>query len=340
MRHLLVPVVVLLGTAALAGCLSNDPLAGFDCSKPRFSAETPVILAPPGERTYDGTDMTVGNGTLSVDTDDGSNTGTVVAEITRPDGGTYRVRWTDFHAEPAWKDGGIASHVVEHGASGHGHRMEPRFDLCSGAWGSTTEVTLDGEPIADPVTGGTTFNAHYMLTKQAMLEEGSHAIYKSDRQTPYDPRTAEDGHVFPDRPEGHFAVWGAGAYEGGYAVPDPPAETVFHNDTATGADYQEEYAIPVDAVMSEVAVEVRVTGGAGQLDIVLRNPDGEVVDSGQAGPTGSATLSATGPLVLGNHTLVVSGVGAEASYAAEVTVDPPLPFLLHVVYVDVDLDPS
>lgn len=206
----------------------------------------------------------------------------------------------------------------------------------AGAVGSVV-LLLPFAPLAGPITGGTTFNAHYMLTKNAMLEEGTYKVYKLHRQTPYDPRNAEDGYVFPDRPEGHFAIWGQGAYEEGYAVPDPAPETTPHRDTATGAGYRKTYDIPVIAVMSHLAVEVQVTAGVGQLDAAPKDPEGEVLDSDRATPTSPARLSASGPFSLGNHTLEVTGLAVQATYSATVTVDPPAPFLLHVIYVNVEV---
>lgn len=91
------------------------------------------------------------------------------------------MKWTKFAIQPGatWQDGGIASNVAEHGASGQGNKMEPQMALVSGGWG-TAEATLDGQPLVDPVSGGTLWNAHHMVTKDAMMDATTHASHLAE----------------------------------------------------------------------------------------------------------------------------------------------------------------
>lgn len=312
-----------------AGCVSAVPRARF-----RATAGAPVVMPPPWT-PYDGSGMTQGRGTMTIATDDAVNTGAVDIDLTTADGRRYVVHWTDFHDQPgqAWQDGGIAAGVVEHGASGHGNKMEPQLDLASGGWG-TASASVDGKPLVDPVTGAAVLNAHYMVTKEAMLEPGTMKIYKSDRKAIFDPRTPGDGYVFPGRTEGHFALWGAGAYTDGYAFHAPSTTELDFSDVVTGPGYDQAFPVSIPGVMTRLMVAARLTGGAGQLTVTLKDPGGKTISSADL-----TTVQRTaqldipdGPMVRGNDTLEVRGTGVQASYDVSVSVAPPTPFLLHVVF--------
>lgn len=308
----------------------------------RATASQPVILPPPDAPLYgyDGSGMRAVQGQLVVEVDEARDEGFVDVELDAPEG-RYSVHWTDFHEQPgqSWQEGGLVADVVEHGASGHGNKMEPQFDLHMGGWGSAS-LLLDGTPVVDPYSGGTTLNAHFMVTKEAMMEEGTRKVYKADRQTPFDPQTPGDGYVFPGRPEGHASFWGHGAYKDGIAIPTPPPIMDDHTDTATGATYTKSYPIPIQAVLATIQVDASIRGGGvGQLTLTLMDPSGTTVASGTLTAQQGASLSSPeGPLELGDWTLEVSGVGAQATYDAHVTTTLPTSFLLHVVYTSVTID--
>ncbi|MHB8604571.1 MAG: hypothetical protein ACYDCK_04885 [Thermoplasmatota archaeon] len=329
-------VAVLLGAiVVLSGCLSHAGSAVV------FHGQgTAPVVMPPAGTPYDGTGMSLTQGNMEVHVFDANNTGYVDVTVVAPDG-KYEVHWSNFSDQPnsPWQDGGIACGpgLIEHGASGHGNKMEPQFDLLCGGWGHAT-ATRDGKPLTDPITGATSFNAHFMVTKESMLESGTFKIYKSDRTSVFDPKTPGDGYVFAGRNEMHFALWGANVYTAGIAHRAGPPVTLTASDAVTGPTYERAFPIPIAAIMDNVAIDVAVSGGAGNLAVALKDPSGALVSSATLTPVApAASLAAHGPLKLGNYTLDVSGEGVQASYAAKVVVTPPDPFLLHVVFTGVTL---
>lgn len=323
-------LIVSLAVVGFSGCMDSGDDQCHDLTA-RFSEG--VLLAPPDERTYDGSDMERIEGHIELETHDTDNTGTVSADLQLPQG-RLGVTWTDFHSDVDWKDGGIASRVVEHGASGHGHRMEPEMRLCSGGWGTTTQVTLDGKGLLDPVTGKEELNVHYMLASDAMMDPETLGIYQKDGQTPYDPQDADNGYVTRGRDEGHFAIWGEGAYKEGYAVGKPETNTTTYRDAIPSPGTETIHVITIDAVMTTIQASVAVTT-AGALDVELRGPGGEVLADGQATTGSPVTLTTDEPLERGDHLLVVSGTGV-GTYDAQVVVTPPTPLLIHVVFLTVE----
>jgi hypothetical protein len=316
-----------------AGCLDDDTF--------QANASDPILMAPPAtpKYGYDGQGMVASTGTLTMDVDDNSNTGSVDVELNVPSGpyrGTYTIHWTDFHNQPnqTWQDGGIACDLAEHGATGHGNKMEPRMDLHCAGWGTAT-AARDGQPVTDPMTGSTSFNAHFMVSKQAMLHDGK--VTKADGVTPFDPLTPGDGHVVDGRNEGHFALWGQGAYKDGIAQAPLPAETSTVADTATSATYAREYPVAITAPGARLTVEAAAGIGIGQLTVTLRDPEGIAVSQETLLPTMAVSLQATAPLTPGEYVVEVTGAGAQLPYTLDITVTPPEPFLLHAVFQAVEL---
>lgn len=332
--HLLVLLVV------LAGCTSKGPGTTVHAD-----ATDPMLMPPPDTPGYgyDGAGMVAATGSMVVHADNAANQGYVTVALDVPSGpyqGNYAVNWTDFHIQPgaAWQDGGIACGpgLVEHGASGHGNKMEPQFDIDCAGWGTAT-LTRNGTAVTDPVTGATAFNAHFMLTKEAMLQPGGKVV-KADRTSPFDPHTPGDGYVDPSRMEAHLALWGPGAYQSGIAAPQPKANTTTFQDTATGAAYTKDYRVRIDAVATRLAVRAQVGQGVGRITVTLKDPSGTVVDSKVATTLQAAQLAIPdGPMQVGNYTLNASGAGADAAYVLTTTVTPPAPFLLHAVFRTVHL---
>ena len=331
MKTALAAAAILL---AFAGCMGSN---GFQAQ-----ASAPILMAAPDTPaySYDGTGMIASQGQLTIDVNDEANTGAVHVELTVPSGpyqGTYVVGWTDFHIQPnqAWQDGGIACDLEEHAPSGHGNKVEPRFDVDCAGWGTAT-ATRDGKHVNDPVTGSADFNAHFMITKQSMLQDGN-KVLKADRQTPFDPATPGDGYVDSSRMEGHFALWGQGSYKDGIALPPPPATTTQFQDTAMGATYSREFSLPIEAVESQLAVTGSMAPGVGRLTVSLQDPEGRTVATQDVTPLGPSQLTLpSGRLQLGNYTIQVVGAGVQASYTVSATVTPPAPFLLHAVFREVD----
>ncbi|MHB8634527.1 MAG: hypothetical protein ACYDBQ_11290 [Thermoplasmatota archaeon] len=338
------PLAALLTLFVLAGCLGGGSKAALF----RTDASNPVVMAPPGTPHfgYDGSGMVAAKGTMTIHVMNAENRGYVAVDLAVPSGpyqGHYQVNWTDFHIQPGatWQDGGIACGpgLVEHGASGQGNKMEPQFDLACGGWG-TASATRDGKALADPLSGATAFNAHFMVTNEAMMRAGN-KVTKADRTTPFDPHAPGDGYVDPSRMEAHFAMWGTGAYQGGIAVAAPQANATIFHDVVTGPTYAKSYVVPIKAVASVLAIDASfdppgpTSVPAGQVTVDLKDPSGKVVASGTLSPTAATHLAPPfGSLAPGNWTVDVAGAAAQAAYTVTATVTPPAPFLLHVVFTE------
>lgn len=305
-------------------------------------------MAPPSTPGfgYDGTGMVTATGNLTIGVSAATDLGSVAMDLDVPSGpakGHYSVEWTDFHAQPGqgWQDNGVACgpRLFEHGASGFGNKMEPQVDLLCGGWGSA-KVLRDGQPVADPATGSTVLNAHFMVTKEAILQGGK--VLKADRTTPFDPHAPGDGSVDASRMEAHAAFWSTGAYANGIAVAPRPS-TAYLNDTATGAvapgpTYSRSQPIAVAAgSTAHLHLDLDGSDPPGQVTLRLRSPNGDsfATTAGLGVATRSADFDVPGTLRAGNHTMEVEAQGARMAYHAAVTVTPPTPFLLHVVFQDV-----
>ncbi len=341
MRNLL---AALLLSLTLAGCAGSSSVFHVD-------ATNPMVMAPPTASGfgYDGSGMIQASGTMTIHALNSGNTGYVHLDVNVPSGpnkGHYIVNWTDFHIQSGatWQDGGIACGpgLVEHGASGHGNKMEPQFDLDCGGWGSAT-ATRDGQAVKDPVTGASSFNAHFMATKEAMLQNGK--VLKADKTTPFDPNTPGDGSVDSSRKEAHFALWGSGAYANGIAVIPKPA-TTYLNDTATGAvtpvpTYSKTAPVVVSGGAS-ARLHLDISGGPsppGQVSITLLDPKGAAAAGFTVNPLmPRRDLDVPATLTAGNYTMRIDAQGAMVAYHASVTVTPATPFLLHVVFQDVQVE--
>ena len=337
MLRLLVAAAVL--AAALSGCAAKA--GGFHAE-----ATDPMVMAPATTAGfgYDGAGMVHTVGNLSIRVDPASDRGNVTADLTVTSGpllGHYLVSWTDFHPQPgaAWQAGGIACGpgLVEHGASGHGNKMEPQVDLECGGWGTATAVK-DGRPLLDPATGSPALNAHFMVTKEAVLQDGK--VLKADRRTPFDPHDPGDGSVDASRMEAHLALWGQGAYRDGIAAVAAPS-TTWLNDTATGLaspgpTYSKSVPVPVATAGARLQVHLE-RRTPGQVTVTLLDPHGErvggVTNTGAGDQSNDQVGIALGEP--GNYTLRVDVEGSQVEYRASATVTPPQPFLLHVIFQDV-----
>lgn len=96
-------------------------------------------------------------GTVEVDVDERSNTGTFRAELELPEG-RYVVTIDRFEEFSPCQDGGIAAWLFEHGASGCGDNNWPMSVLYVAGWG-WGNATLNGRPLH------TQYQVHFMVTQ-------------------------------------------------------------------------------------------------------------------------------------------------------------------------------
>ena len=122
----------------------------------------------------DGTNVRAVDGTIEIDVDERSNTGTFRAELMLPEG-RYVVELQRFEEFSPCQDGGIAAWLFEHGDSGCGDSNWPKSILYVAGWG-WGDATLDGEPLR---TNG---QIHFMVT-QGMRDRETLAV-RPDRTGP------------------------------------------------------------------------------------------------------------------------------------------------------------
>ncbi len=150
--------------------------------------------------SYDGSGHEKISGNVEVDLDPISNTGTITAEWTDPEGNDWRLEQTKFGGGNELYPGElvdgtlqyeldadpIAINHYEHGTTGAGPPVEPTLFVYLASWGPA-EVWKNGESQG-------TFETHMMVTEGARNPETG-KIVKSDGDTPYSPKTPGDSMV-------------------------------------------------------------------------------------------------------------------------------------------------
>ena len=106
-------------------------------------------------------------GTVEIDVNEISNSGTFVARLKIPEGELV-IEMDRFHEFNPCQDGGIASFIFEHGDSGCGDSNWPKSLLYLAGWGFG-HATLDGEPLHDE------YQMHFMVT-QGMRDRATRKI--------------------------------------------------------------------------------------------------------------------------------------------------------------------
>ena len=96
-------------------------------------------------------------GTIEVDVDEISNTGTFVARLRVPEGDLV-IEMDRFHEFSPCQDGGVAAFIFEHGDSGCGDTNWPKTLLFIAGWGYG-HATLDGRALYED------YEIHYMVTQ-------------------------------------------------------------------------------------------------------------------------------------------------------------------------------
>ena len=172
---------LVIATLVAGACASQDPERG-----PRMQPGTEMgIYAPSqhplydgrftitGSRVYqvggltdqapwdhmgdDGTDVRAVEGTIEIDVDEITNTGTFRAELDLPEG-RYVVEIERFEEFSPCQDGGIAAWLFEHGDSGCGDSNWPKGVLYVAGWG-WGDAILDGAALRED------HQIHFMVTQ-------------------------------------------------------------------------------------------------------------------------------------------------------------------------------
>jgi hypothetical protein len=122
----------------------------------------------------DGTNLRPVDGTIEIDVDERSNTGTFRADLTLLEG-RYIVELERFEEFSPCQDGGIAAWLFEHGDSGCGDMNWPKSILYVAGWG-WGHATLNGKSLRSDG------QIHFMVT-QGMRDRETLAVHH-DRTAP------------------------------------------------------------------------------------------------------------------------------------------------------------
>lgn len=149
-----------------------------------------------------------------------------------------------------------------------------------------------------------------------------------------------DGQIHVEGAQGMIIPPG-GPFDGTGVVPVKGSALV-HVDDDTNTGYVDaDITLPGGKLLSvhwtRFADQPNLTG-AGRLTFTLKDPDGKTVTSTDVTPVqvGGLTIP-EGPLVVGDDSLDVSGAGVQAAYNADVTLTPPQPVWIHVVFESVTM---
>lgn len=316
-RSRLLFIGVLVSLPAIAGCVDVQP-------NPVFEAKTGS-----GGHYYTGWDYAAANmqhitsGTLSIEVDEVANEGLV--EVTASVmGEVYTLKLTNFnHSADDFHSGGIAANFDEHGDSGVGNALLPKMHLLIATWGPA-DLMLNNNPVRDPYTGNTTFDAHLMITDTGVRDDATGKVFKADGTTPYDPATPGDAMIGSDN-EAHLVLTSRHTGEDLPADEYPWEGQILQPLGVTSTTF--------NVKTTEALVDITIDSGGdpqevGQWTVELLNPEGFVVASDTFSNNRpeiqiNKTVSYSEP---GDWTLRVSADTLPADFSATIlVVYPPKP---------------
>ena len=144
---------------------------------------------------YDGVGYQKTSGFVSIDVNDETNTGLLVATWEATDyygyNGTFVAIMNRFSGPMEWMDGGIATNLTVHGASGRGPPVLPEVYTYVGGWG-TADVYVNGELVLEDL------DAHFMTT-EGTRDPVTREVYNAEKTGLFSPMNPADGATFPDR---------------------------------------------------------------------------------------------------------------------------------------------
>lgn len=144
--------------------------------------------------------------TMSVDADNDTGfismvfTGTIQPNETSIYTGTFRVVQTEFFnapPSPAFREGGLADHIMMHGATGQETSQYPQVEGYIATWGFA-DVFLDDELLFDD------YGIHVMYN-DGVRDNDAHYMRRADGSCCFSPSAPADSFVDPDDPE--ISVW-------------------------------------------------------------------------------------------------------------------------------------
>ena len=125
---------------------------------------------------YAGKHLNAVKGMITIDVNELTNTGQVVAEFVEGSD-RYRIVFDRFAARAPFQDGGIATRIYEHGDSNNGDPLYPKTWLYLGAWGTATMWKNDQVLYKD-------YDAHFMVMERSRDPKTHEVHYPVKRTLP------------------------------------------------------------------------------------------------------------------------------------------------------------
>lgn len=269
-------------------------------------------------------------GSATIDVVSSTATGTVTGSVTL-EGKTTTFEWIEFHGDEGKPShaNGINQDFQEHGATGNGHNRSPELHAVTSGWG-TANLTFDGEPLFNPLTGRAPFPAHFMVTDTGVRHDESRELRLVNGSL-YRPDNASDGQNYPGDNEVHV-IFDTGpprrsdnrVGDGGTLTPAEPTAsigTTVGHGTAT--------------VNATVAVSsAQQASSLGEVNVSLVGSNTTYREETLGGPQSQAnnvSWTLDGTAKRGEIRLELS-TDATADWTAELFVDEPERVFLHFLY--------
>lgn len=326
--------LVLVVAAALPGCLGDDKETNYHAAG---LAGTFVYGFG-----YDGIGIVpFEDSFITIHANDADNTGLAYANGTLS-GRTWTIAFDAFSqsAGKDFQDGGIAANLQEHGATGVADTSIPEVTVDVAAWGSA-RVTIDGEPLLDPISQREDWVAHYMVILTGVRDNATGEIFNEARTDSYDPANASDGFAQPGDEEIHLIL---------KSQPVESNETIPVSGNSGGPVTDRPYQathplaanpVPGSAFQFSFTMSKGTGTGSGSVTVAIKDPNGEVIDqqSGGFGALDSGPFEWSTFLVLsevGQYTLEVSGSSlVNVQYDFTGSIAPPKQVVMYFTWEDI-----
>jgi hypothetical protein len=282
---------------------------------------------------YDGEGVLPFAGFITIHADPVANTGEalVMGEL---NGQHWKILFDRFaqQGDKAFQDGGIVANLDEHGDTGHGDASIPKVHADAAAWGDAL-VTVDGQPVLDPLTGEEGWVAHYMVITTGVRDDQNHGIWNAAKTAPYDSKSPADGLALEGDNEIHLVLKS-------HATAPPNATAVSNKSQGSANPFvnaNHGYANKYQNAEFNVTIKVAGTFAAGQsLNFTLRDPNGKSVRSLQLPRNNQMEGRLVAPLEqVGKYVLSVRGQGLQAGYEITGAITPPSNVVMNFWWEDV-----
>ena len=168
-----------------------------DSAVVRVEGERARIIGGYGDNfDYNGSKTQYTRGQAEGKFEDETDTGYLKAWVKVPEGvypegaGTYRIVAKAWEEAPnaTWMDGGIASYLTVHGATGRGPPVLPEVFSYIAGWG-TADVYKDDKLLYKDL------DFHFMITNGAR-DPATHAVYNSTKTGFWSPTDPENAYIY------------------------------------------------------------------------------------------------------------------------------------------------